>query len=100
MAQRWPRAAGSLLPPLFLWQASAVSLTSSSTVPPGWYPDPGGARQWRVWTGSTWSELTRPYGPATAPAAAPATPGVASSLALIDGLNRLVRYGTLALFTG
>jgi hypothetical protein len=77
-----------------------VSLTSSSTVPPGWYPDPSGARQWRVWTGSTWSELTRPYGPASAPAAAQATPAVVSSLALIDGLNRLVRYGTLALFTG
>jgi hypothetical protein len=44
--------------------------------------------------------LTRPYGPASPPLAAPAAPSVVSSLALIDGLNRLVRYGTLALFTG
>jgi len=78
-----------------------VSLTSPSTIPPGWYPDPSGARQWRVWTGSTWSELTRPYGPATAPAphSSPA-PSTAASLELIDAINRLVRYGIVALFVG
>jgi hypothetical protein len=76
-------------------------MTSPSTIPPGWYPDPGGARQWRVWTGSAWSELTRPYGPAVAPAITSSTPVAAvSSLPLIDALNRLVRYGTLALFAG
>ncbi len=39
-----------------------MSNPASSTVPPGWYPDPAGERQWRVWTGTAWSSLTRPYG--------------------------------------
>jgi hypothetical protein len=80
--------------PLFLWQASAVSLTPSSAVPSGWYPDPSGARQWRVWTGSNWSELTKPYGEPVV-----VTP-VTSSLALISALHRLVRYGIVAFFAG
>jgi hypothetical protein len=77
-----------------------VSLTSPSTVPPGWYPDPSGARQWRVWTGSTWSELTRPYGAAAPAAPAVAPPSTSSSLELIDAINRVVRYGIAALFVG
>ena len=71
-----------------------MSLTPSNTIPPGWYPDPGGARQWRVWTGTTWSELTRPYGEPVV-----ATP-VAVSLPLIDALHRLLRYGIVAFFAG
>jgi hypothetical protein len=39
-----------------------VSISATSPIPPGWYPDPAGARQWRVWTGTTWSDATRPYG--------------------------------------
>jgi Protein of unknown function (DUF2510) len=45
-----------------------VSEATANPIPPGWYPDPSGARQWRVWTGATWSEVTRPYGvPVVAP---------------------------------
>jgi hypothetical protein len=71
-----------------------MNLPSTSAVPPGWYPDPSGARQWRVWTGTMWSELTRPYGEpvVTAP--------VVASLALISALHRLVRYGIVATFAG
>jgi hypothetical protein len=71
-----------------------VSLTPSNAIPPGWYPDPSGARQWRVWTGTNWSELTRPYGEPVV-----STP-VAASLPLIDALYRLLRYGIVALFAG
>jgi Protein of unknown function (DUF2510) len=70
-----------------------VSL-SAIPVPSGWYPDPSGARQWRVWTGTVWSELTRPYGEA-----APA-PSIVSDLSLIQALHRLVRYGIAGDFAG
>ena len=39
-----------------------MSFSSSNAIPPGWYPDPGGSREWRVWTGEEWSEVTRSYG--------------------------------------
>jgi hypothetical protein len=68
--------------------------SSDTPVPSGWYPDPSGARQWRVWTGSQWSDLTRPYGEA-----APA-PSIASDLSLIQALHRLVRYGVAGDFAG
>jgi hypothetical protein len=71
-----------------------VSLTPSNAIPPGWYPDPSGARQWRVWTGTNWSELTRPYGEPVV-----LTP-VAASLPLIGALHRLLRYGIVAFFAG
>jgi len=71
-----------------------VSLAPTSTVPPGWYPDPGGARQWRVWTGTSWSELTRPYGEP------PVRTSIVTSLSLIEALHRLVRYGIVAFFSG
>jgi Protein of unknown function (DUF2510) len=67
---------------------------SSTAVPSGWYPDPSGARQWRVWTGTQWSELTRPYGD-VAPA-----PSIANDLSLIQALHRLVRYGIAGSFAG
>jgi hypothetical protein len=69
-------------------------MTPTSTIPPGWYPDPSGARMWRVWTGTNWSELTKPYGePVVAPS-------VVSSLPLISALHRLVLYGIVAFFAG
>ncbi len=71
-----------------------MSLTPSNAIPPGWYPDPGGARQWRVWTGTNWSELTRPFGEPVV-----STP-MAASLPLIDALHRLLRYGIVAFFAG
>ncbi|MGC2485552.1 MAG: hypothetical protein WA359_04825 [Acidimicrobiales bacterium] len=48
-----------------------MSVPSTNVVPPGWYPDPGGLRQWRVWTGTDWSDLTRPYGDAVTPRPSP-----------------------------
>jgi hypothetical protein len=71
-----------------------VSSTPPSPIPPGWYPDPSEARQWRVWNGAAWSELTRPYGEPVVRAS------VAASLQAIGALHRLVRYGIAALFAG
>ena len=71
-----------------------MSISSTSSPPPGWYPDPSGQRQWRVWTGTGWSELTRPYGEAVA------TPRLVESLPLISALNLLVRFGIVAVFSG
>ena len=42
-----------------------MSPTVNQTVPPGWYPDPGGSRSWRVWNGHEWTGVTRPFGEAT-----------------------------------
>jgi hypothetical protein len=80
--------------PLFLWQASAVSVAPTNSVPPGWYPDPSGARQWRVWTGTSWSELTKHYGEPDV------APSVVSSLPLIGAPHRLVLYGIVSFFAG
>jgi len=71
-----------------------VSISPTSSPPPGWYPDPSGQRQWRVWTGTTWSELTRPYGEPVS------TPSLVGSLPLISALNLLVRFGIVAVFSG
>lgn len=68
--------------------------TTPGAAPPGWYPDPSGERQWRVWTGDRWSELTRPFGPSVAPL------HVKGDLELIKALYRIVRYGIIAIFTG
>jgi hypothetical protein len=68
--------------------------SSSVDVPSGWYPDPSGARQWRVWTGTQWSELTRPYGEVANP------PSIVADLSLIQALHRLVRYGIAGNFAG
>jgi hypothetical protein len=72
-----------------------VSLTSPGSVPRGWYPDPGGERQWRVWTGEQWSEMTRPYGEPAQPVTS-----LVESLPLLRALHRLARYGIVALFAG
>lgn len=63
--------------------------SATSPAPPGWYPDPGGERQWRVWTGTEWSDTTRPY---DAPRSATATYGSAPAY--------LHRYGVVSLFAG
>jgi len=72
-----------------------VSLSSPYDVPPGWYPDPSGTRQWRVWTGTTWSEVTRPYGES-----AVATPRFAASLELVLALRRVLSLGIVGVLGG
>ena len=71
-----------------------MSSMSPSPAPPGWYPDPAGMRQWRVWTGEAWSHVTRPYGP-IGEGASPALP-----LSLLRALQRLSRYGIVGSFSG
>jgi hypothetical protein len=70
-----------------------VSAASVDAVPPGWYPDPGGLRQWRVWTGTNWSDLTRPYGE---PVAARPTP----PLSLMLALRRVQNLGIVGVVGG
>ena len=62
--------------------------------PPGWYPDPDGERQWRVWTGERWSTLTHPYGP-SAP-----IPSPVEALTVLRALHRVRRSGVAATFAG
>lgn len=71
-----------------------MSISSTSSPPPGWYPDPSGERLWRVWTGDAWSELTRPYGEPVADAA------FVDTLPLINALNVLVRFGIWSVYSG
>lgn len=71
-----------------------MSFQSSNAVPPGWYPDPSGSRQWRVWNGAAWSELTRPYGESVRQAR------VASQLGLIVALRRVVVTGIVGVVGG
>jgi hypothetical protein len=70
-----------------------VSLSTSET-PMGWYPDPAGERQWRWWTGAAWAASTISYGAPVAPMS------IASDIALIQALHRLVRYGIAMFFIG
>ncbi len=58
-----------------------------SSTPPGWYPDPSGSPQWRVWTGSRWSELTRPYG------ARPEISQLLTNFKEVRALRGAARYG-------
>ncbi len=67
-------------------------------IPAGWYPDPSGERQWRVWNGSQWSHLTRPYG--EPPATTPTNRLGLEELATLDALRRLTQFGVLAYYTG
>ncbi|MHB1209948.1 MAG: hypothetical protein ACYC1I_09620 [Acidimicrobiales bacterium] len=71
-----------------------MSIPPPTQVPPGWYPDPSGERQWRVWTGTSWSDVTRPYGDTTH------QESVASAIPLIMTLHWLLRYGVAAIFAG
>lgn len=70
-----------------------VSL-SANTVPPGWYPDPSGSRQWRVWTGAAWSEVTRPYGDAVT------VTRLSTSLSLIQAMRRVFGAGVVGVVGG
>jgi len=69
--------------------------TPPPTPPPGWYPDPDGTRHWRVWTGTQWSSVTRPYGeaPASVTTWVPHFP-------LTLALARLRRVGVLGVTAG
>lgn len=71
-----------------------MSSTPPLAVPPGWYPDPSGVRQWRVWTGTQWSDVTRAYGEQ------PSAPNLAASLPLIQALDRVSRYGVAGVLGG
>lgn len=61
--------------------------------PPGWYPDPSGAAQWRVWNGSTWTEVVRPFDESR-------PESVVHDLASLRSQHRLRGYGVLAQFLG
>jgi hypothetical protein len=73
-----------------------MSISQPGTVPPGWYPDPAGGRQWRVWTGTAWSSLTRPYGARVNARARDTT----SDLALARALQRVTTIGALGVLGG
>ena len=69
--------------------------SASPPAPPGWYPDPAGERQWRVWTGAQWSETTRPFASHADLASRP-TPPVPSR----GALDFARRYGVVSTFAG
>ena len=71
-----------------------MSLSAPSAAPAGWYPDPSGLRQWRVWTGSMWSDVTRPYGEATV------TPRLSIDVALVQSLRRVMSVGVVGVVGG
>jgi hypothetical protein len=71
-----------------------VSSSPSDNIPPGWYPDPSGARQWRVWNGTSWADLTKPYGLVTAAAQ------LAIDLPLIQALRRVRVAGVIGVVGG
>ncbi len=73
-----------------------MSLSPSYEVPPGWYPDPSGARQWRVWTGTTWSEVTRPYGERSVTTSQRSS----VSLDLVSALRRVLTTGIVGVLGG
>ncbi len=65
----------------------------ATTVPPGWYPDPSGLPQWRVWNGREWAALTKAFSlgrRSTAPV----------DLLAISAITRLRRFGVAAYFGG
>jgi len=49
-----------------------MSVASSASTPPGWYPDPEGRPEKRWWNGSTWTGSYAPVVAAAVPAPAPA----------------------------
>ncbi|HEY5304832.1 MAG TPA: DUF2510 domain-containing protein [Acidimicrobiales bacterium] len=69
-----------------------------SQIPPGWYPDPSGGRQWRVWNGTAWSDVTRPYGEPVSSVSSLALD--TSGLVLVSALHRLTQFGILAYYAG
>jgi hypothetical protein len=71
-----------------------VSVASSSPLPAGWYPDPAGAPQWRVWNGREWSNVTKPYN-----VTAPAEP-IPLVLDVLTAVRYLRSVGIPVLFAG
>lgn len=71
-----------------------MSTTVTSPPPPGWYPDPSGARQWRVWTGTAWSHATRPYGERVD------TPRPSNVFSLVSALRRVLNVGIVGILGG
>jgi len=65
---------------------------ASSPAPPGWYPDPGGTRGWRLFDGSSWTAETKGY----ATHAPPANDHHGATLAN----QKLLRGGVVAWFAG
>jgi len=80
-----------------LWETTPVSDVSGQ-VPAGWYPDPSGERQWRVWSGTQWSTVTRPYA-TRVDVTSPDTFGV-KELEQLNSLRHLTRFGILAYYAG
>lgn len=68
-------------------------MSETTSAPPGWYPDPAGAPQWRVWTGTAWSAMTRPYGSTDSSHAV-------SDLELYRSLRAVIRYGVVGAIGG
>ncbi len=77
---------------------------TSGSIPAGWYPDPSGARQWRVWNGTAWSNVTRAYAPlatgASASAPSAATQLGVAELETLSALRRLKHFGIVAYYVG
>ncbi|HEY5104327.1 MAG TPA: DUF2510 domain-containing protein [Acidimicrobiales bacterium] len=71
-----------------------MSFQTPSVVPPGWYPDPAGSRQWRVWTGTQWSEVTRPYGEGDEPT------HLVANMELARTMQRVLRAGIVGVVGG
>lgn len=69
--------------------------TENPPVPAGWYPDPSGEPQWRVWNGAAWTALIRPFG--ATPHRRPYTP---ADLELARTLRWYARLGLPAWFLG
>ncbi len=66
--------------------------------PPGWYPDPSGTRQWRVWNGHSWTDVTRPYAPLPVPVSG-ASFGL-TEFDVLSALRRLTQFGVVAYYCG
>ncbi len=68
---------------------------STAPAPSGWYPDPSGQDQWRVWTGLQWSNVTRPFHSGRASARE-----VLASLDRVRSIARVRYLAPLGYFTG
>jgi len=71
-----------------------VSVVSSPPTPAGWYPDPSGERQWRVWNGREWSSVTKPFARYSPLQVTPSPLDVRRALYLLQ------RYAIVACFGG
>jgi hypothetical protein len=69
-----------------------VSDARAKPPPKGWYPDPTGAPQWRIWNGTTWSEHVRGF---SAP-----VPPLVSALEAVRATATLERGGAASFFAG